>query len=307
MLRKLLYPLIKNPAALRLLATAACLRNGTILSKSSNTYLLRRGNRQIRVAGRHLIYSMDTARHFDTYFSQVQPTQKGDRLEADYSQPRLHTLSNGLKFEITSLPEETSALDAYFRFYRPKPGDLVFDIGAYCGIFTHALSLAVGAEGKVVAFEPDPVNFECLRRNIERHEMQNVSAIPVAISDTNGETKLNAEGCLGSALSSCIDRPSAGTGITVETLTLKEACRRFGVPSFIKIDAEGAEIEIIRGASDFLRHNPIHFAIDTNHIRNSRTTDKPIEHLFHSFEYEARSSSESGFLTTWANPTVKLH
>ena len=302
MIRRLLYPLLKHEPALRILVTVACLRNGTTLSKSGDTYLLCRGNKQIRIARHHLLYSIDLAKHFETYFSPIQPKKMGNCLEVDYSRPHLHTLANGLQFEISSLPEESAALDTYFRFYHPEPGDLVFDIGAYCGIFTHELSRAVGPSGRVVAFEPDPVNIESLRRNVSRHNLTNVTVVQEAISDREGETQFNSEGCLGSALNLSIDRPGAGVSVTVKTTTFENACKRFGTPAFVKIDAEGAEIEIINGSSNFLRKNSIHFALDTNHIRNSHTTDKAIEEIFHACGYEVESSEEFSFMTTWATP-----
>ena len=131
----------------------------------------------------------------------------GDR-EVDYSVPQRQQLSNGLEVEISSMPEELPALDSYFRFYRPAAGELVFDIGAYCGLFTYELSKLVGPEGAVIAFEPDPLNVALLRRNIEHHALKNVTVVQATVSDQNGTAQFNSEGCLGSALSLSLDRPS---------------------------------------------------------------------------------------------------
>ena len=102
----------------------------------------------------------------------------GGNREVDYSVPRMQQLSNGLEVEISSMPEELPALDSYFRFYRPAAGELVFDIGAYCGLFTYELSKLVGPEGAVIAFKPDPLNVALLRRNIEHHALKNVTVRP---------------------------------------------------------------------------------------------------------------------------------
>lgn len=306
MIRKLLYPLIKHEPALRMLATCACLSNKTWLRKDGDTYLLQRGNRQIRISRQHLLYSMDTSKHFDEYFSEVPPEQKNGKLEVDYSKPRLHTLANGLQFELSSMPEQTSALDAYFRFHRPKPGDLVFDIGAYCGVFTRELSHIVGPTGRVIAFEPDPVNVGLLRRNVARHRLANVMVSESAVSDSTGTASFNPEGAQGSALSLALDRPSSQETTTVRTVTLEQACGEFGVPSFVKIDAEGSEIEILSGARDFLRSHPIHLVLDTDHIRNGKQTNGPVEQILRSCGYEVQSGLEGGFMTTWATP-VRLN
>lgn len=304
-LRRLAYKLMRNETSLRMMATALCLRNGCRLHREGASYILRRGDRQIRISGCHLLYSIDTAQHFDTYFSQVRPERRGTRLEVDYSQPRLQTLTNGLQFELSSMPEETSALDAYFRFYRPKPGDLVFDIGAYCGVFTFELSRAVGPLGSVIAFEPDPLNVELLRRNIDRHSLSNVTVAQAAVSDAAGTAQFNSDGALGSALTLALNRPPTHETTEVCTVAFEAACAEYGVPSFVKIDAEGAEIEILSGARTFLRSHTIHFVLDTSHMRDGQTTQSQVEEIFSDSGYKAVSGLDTGgFMTTWAQPEL---
>jgi FkbM family methyltransferase len=247
-----------------------------------------------------LDYSTHITHHFETYFSQVTP----DGNEVDYSRPRIHTLASGLKFELSSLPEESPALDSYFRAFRPRPGDTVFDIGAYCGVFTYALSQIVGETGRVIAFEPDPGNAGLLLRNIDRHKLQNVTVVQAAVCDKDGWAQFNCEAALGSALVGFIDRPKPRAVATIQTVTLKTACERFGVPTFIKIDAEGAEIEILSAAIPFLRDHPISFVLDTDHSRDGHLTNTRVEHYFSEAGYCAESSTVTGFMTTWASPQL---
>ena len=82
---------------------------------------------------------------------------------------------NGLEFELSSFPEEMEAISEYFHWYKPSPDDLIFDIGAYCGVTAYHLSRRV-PKGKVYSFEPDPINFELLKRNIERHGLRKCNA-----------------------------------------------------------------------------------------------------------------------------------
>jgi hypothetical protein len=181
MLRQIAYRLMKNKTATRVMVGALCRRYGCSLRTDGDTILLRSENRQIRLAAKHLIFCPGTAEHFDTYFSAVQPSDVNGFSEVDYSKPKLHRLSNGLEFEIPSMPEEAESAEAYFHHYKPKSGDLVFDIGAYCGTFTRELSLAVGPTGRVIAFEPDSLNFELLQRNIVRHGLANVVTFKAAV------------------------------------------------------------------------------------------------------------------------------
>jgi len=243
------------------------------------------------------------ARRFGHYYNQVVARSEGDFAVVDYSQPRLHQyLKSGLEFEFSSLAEEVDAIEDYFRWYRPQPGDTVFDIGAYCGASAHFLSAMVGPSGQVYAFEPDPLNYALLQRNVERHAMTNVVAVQAAIADKNGETDFFSEGALGSAIAQFSQRAPAGKRIRIETMTLADACGRYGVPSYAKVDIEGAEIAMLSAAADFLRTHPIHFALDTNHSVLGELTAKGVENIFRSGGYRTESSDSSGFMTTWASP-----
>jgi FkbM family methyltransferase len=298
---------MRNRLCLKAMAAVLCRRYGCSLRNSRGSFLVIKGDRRIRLAAKHLLYSWDIALHFDVYFSLVVSEMVDGYREVDYSEPRLQQLSNGLKFEISSMPEELPALDSYFRFYKPAAGERVFDIGAYCGIFTYELSKLVGPEGTVIAFEPDPLNVVLLRRNIEFHALKNVTVVQAAVSNQNGTAPFNSDGCLGSALSLSLDRPTTNEVVSVQTLTLEAACQGFGVPTFMKIDAEGAEIEILSGSLRFLSEHPIHFVVDTSHSRGGSTTHRAVETIFAECTYQSESSPDfGGFMTTWASKAPML-
>ena len=107
------------------------------------------------LSDREFLHIPGLARHFDMFFEPILPTEKDGLFVIDYSVPGLHTYKrSGLQFELASWPEEESAIESYFLWYQPKPGDLVFDIGAHCGVSVYHLSRLVGDAGLVVAFEP---------------------------------------------------------------------------------------------------------------------------------------------------------
>ena len=98
-----------------------------------------------------------------------------------------------------------------------------------------------------------------------------------------------------------MNRPPTNETATVETVSLENACNKFGLPSFVKVDAEGAEIEILAGAKHFLNTQSIQFVLDTSHFRNGRTTDQAVEAILRECGYHAESSVDfGGFMTTWA-------
>jgi len=68
-----------------------------------------------------------------------------------------------------------------------KKGDTVVDIGAHIGYFTIILSDLVGNDGKVIAFEPNPITFSILKKNIETNSLSNVILENLAISDIESE------------------------------------------------------------------------------------------------------------------------
>src|SRR5688500_6419910 len=130
------------------------------------------------------------------------------------------------------------------------PGDTVVDVGAHFGIYALLASRLVGAHGRVIAFEPDPVSRAQLVRNIEGARAGNVDVRAEAVSDSAGKGRLGAES-LGVGSSTL-----GHDGIEVETVTLAGCCGRHGVaPDVLKIDVEGGEAAVLAGASTELLAN----------------------------------------------------
>jgi FkbM family methyltransferase len=261
----------------------------------------RRGKKEIRISTRNFPYSHDMIVHFDCYYQAVFPDANG---LVDYSSPRIHRYRKSrVEFHLPSLAEEEEAIESYFRWYTPAAGDTVFDLGAYAGVSTWFLSQAVGPEGRVFAFEPDPIAWKSLLYNIDALGMQNVHPVHKAVAGISGKLEFQGEGSLGSALSSVASRAGTGSTTLVDTISLADACELAGGrPSFVKMDIEGAELESIAAARDFLRGSKTHFAADTNHNVGGQLTNQRLENLFGGFGFESASSAESGFMTTWARP-----
>jgi len=101
----------------------------------------------------------------------------------------------------------------YDSIVEPKLGDIVFDIGAYVGDTALWFSKAVGPQGKVYAFEPEPSNFAKLKANLERNKVTNVIPLQLALSENEGEMQVAS-----AAGSSVITQ--AGTGLSVKVTTI---------------------------------------------------------------------------------------
>ena len=72
-------------------------------------------------------------------------------------------------------------LDIIERNFSPKEGDVVIDVGAHIGPYTLKASKRVGLNGKIIAIEADPENFDILNRNIQLNKLTNVIALNYAV------------------------------------------------------------------------------------------------------------------------------
>jgi len=289
-----------NPIS-RLLLRRGCGRFGVTAEFGSDAVDIVKGDHVTRISANNWIYAPSIAASFESYFNQVEPTPRDNSFVVDYSGPRLQKYrSSGLEFEINTFPEEDSAIEDYFHWYRPKEGDVVFDIGAYCGVSTYFFSRSVGESGRVYSFEPDASSYALLLRNIDRHQLRNVTPLRLAVAATSGEAEFNQEGTLGPVLSRHSQWATTGVTSKVKTIDLAAACAQFGPPAFVKVDIEGSEVEVLDSSRQFLQGNSIHFALDTNHWVNGTRTTQEVERIFVECGYEAASSDASGFWTTWA-------
>jgi len=140
----------------------------------------------------------------------------------------------------------------YTRVRDIRPDDVVIDIGAHVGAFTlKAARKAVN--GLVIAVEPHPANFKLLVRNIRFNRLENVVPIQAAICDKTGRIRLYSH---GDSVSHSVVLPGRrGCYVEVRAITLDELVGELGLKrvDFVKIDAEGAELHILRGGRATLR------------------------------------------------------
>jgi FkbM family methyltransferase len=128
-----------------------------------------------------------------------------------------------------------------------RPGDVFLDLGAYVGPFTLLASRLVGPEGRVVAFEPDPVTRALLERNLAANGASNVIVAPYAVGDRDGRVSFVASG-------DSVGHVGSEGDLEVEQVTLDGYCERQGLtPTVAKVDIEGGEAAALSG-SEAIRH-----------------------------------------------------
>jgi FkbM family methyltransferase len=136
-----------------------------------------------------------------------------------------------------------------------RGGDFV-DVGAHIGLYT--VSVAEHIPGRVLALEPNPSAFARLCENVALNDCGNVTAERVAASSRLGYAALHLQDGGDSSWSTLVeDRLSGTEAVDVETTTLDYEVERHGLrPTVVKIDVEGAETVVLRGAPRVLARRP---------------------------------------------------
>ena len=140
-----------------------------------------------------------------------------------------------------------------------KPGEVVLDIGANFGWYTTLFSELVGKTGKIVSFEPVPRIYRELLENIALNDpLKNITAIQTSLGDREGTVTINTFQGLSHGHSSISTLGREDYTTCSVPMTTLDACiddhlngRRIAM---IKMDVEGAEMMVIRGAEQLLRN-----------------------------------------------------
>jgi FkbM family methyltransferase len=149
---------------------------------------------------------------------------------------------------LPSLRQVTWNMEEYDAFRRDiRPGDVVFDVGANVGAYTLLFATWVGPSGRVFAFEPAAAPREGLERLVAANDLSSrVTTIPSAVSAAEGSLTFLADASAGETR--LVSHAGPGT-VSVPVTTIDAVCQREGVvPRLIKIDVEGAELDVLRGA-----------------------------------------------------------
>src|SRR5215210_6248877 len=188
--------------------------------------------------------------------------------------------------------------DDIIEHFTPKQGDIVVDIGANIGRYTIIGSKRVGTKGKVVAIEAHPGNFEILNRNIKLNQLTNI--IPLNYAAYSKETKIK------------LYVPDEESGYTIYHTLMERTGKKFvevnantldyllqlneirqEEVNWIKIDVEGAEFEVLKGATNVLsKSKDIALLIEVHGQNNYRPLVKFLSS--YNFKIEFEKTYETG-------------
>lgn len=144
-----------------------------------------------------------------------------------------------------------------------EPEDLFIDIGAHFGLYTLTAAMKYPGKVKVLAIEPHPANIKKLKLWTEFNKCSGqVSIAECAASDHSGFSLLNQNSSMGHSLVRFSGGPSSGEPLNVELATLdriveKSKLLEQGQRIFLKIDTEGHELSVIKGALNLIKKGQV--------------------------------------------------
>jgi FkbM family methyltransferase len=150
---------------------------------------------------------------------------------------------------------EHDTLNFYNKILRT--GSVVIDVGANIGLYSLIASNKVGREGQVYSFEPSEWAYSRLRENINLNDFKNIEICKFGVSDKKGVVKFYK--CADDAYNSLGHHPMFAVKevVEIEVDSLDNFCRerKISKVDILKIDAEGADYLVLKGAREILGFN----------------------------------------------------
>ena len=187
-----------------------------------------------------------------------------------YGSHKLHYLpgTRPIRLSYLNASDVTNRNDArQLKFFldRVRPGDTVLDIGGHHGQYAVLFASLTSPQGRVVTFEPDVAARKILVHNLRLNAFtERVKVEDIALSDSDGTHSFFSRGgdSMSSLARSGLGDNAAANDVTehiVTTMRLDDYLARSGVglPQWIKLDTEGAEINILRGAREVLKSGAV--------------------------------------------------
>jgi FkbM family methyltransferase len=172
----------------------------------------------------------------------------------------IHRTRSGIDFEYliadpvgkewydTPVSDTYDELD-YAKDVMVRPGDVIIEFGAHHGYKTCYIAKLIGEKGKIVSVEPSPFNTDVIKQNVKLNHLKNVEVVTKAGGEVAGQKARFSY----SSNSSIQEGSPIGTFETEITTIDSYAHLK---PTMLKIDVEGYEIEVLKGAQKVLKTRP---------------------------------------------------
>ena len=133
-------------------------------------------------------------------------------------------------------------------------GDCFIDIGANIGLMSIFASQCVGNPGKILAFEAHPETHELLLENIQLNKIENIKTFNFALGNETGKATIYDNWNVNRGGASLVIHAENSTGFEVDVKTLDEVIQNDFQPKMIKIDVEGFEFQVLKGAANTIKN-----------------------------------------------------
>ena len=141
-----------------------------------------------------------------------------------------------------------STVEVDFYSAHISAGDTVLDLGGHVGYMSALYAKLVGEQGRVITFEPNPINIKIMRHHIRKNSFDNIQLIPAGVGEQ--KTTLRFDDTLGSGRGRISDKG----GLDIDIVSLDDLYERGELPKaqFLKMDIEGGEIGALKGGRKYL-------------------------------------------------------
>jgi FkbM family methyltransferase len=200
------------------------------------------------------------------------------------------------KFPINPLDELRFSFKGYFKYYVPKRGDVIVDGGSYPAEFAVLCSHLVGENGKVIAFEPDPKNFLHVKNVFEQNNLTNVVLLNKGLWNKNSILKFNSKNNVASTLM-ISNKEKISNIVEIACVNLEDELNKLNINriNFIKLDIEGAEINVLKGIKSLLSKNKIYLSIASYHIVDEQMTCFSVENILRDYGFSVKTENLKKF------------
>lgn len=213
---------------------------------------------------------------------------------------KMHTyeyLMSGYFFMGESNPYETKILRKML-----QKGDTFFDVGAHIGVYSLNAAQVVGSSGTVVAFEPNPACYASLDENININKFKNIKVEKIALAEKEGSFDFWLGDDMGGSFIKqnterlTIDRKVTKTKVNAITLDQYCATKKIKKITLMKIDVEGAEMQVLQGAMRTLKTVGPDLIIEVidDTLQKNKSSKKEVFSFLESFGYHSYSFTPHG-------------
>ncbi|MGH9439860.1 MAG: FkbM family methyltransferase [Terriglobia bacterium] len=190
---------------------------------------------------------------------------------------------------------------------RVGKGSTRIDAGAHIGYYSLLLSRQVGAEGRIISFEPVPSTYQFLQRNLLLNGASNVHAVRSAVGDKAGPVPMRFGKGLRMGWSS-VDE-AAESKVPCTTIDSETVSRALQKVDFIKIDVEGYEPNLLRGASKTIKDFRPTLMLEVNAARLRSHGSSPSEVLetLQDLKYGVFQAEKAGMVPLQEFPVANFY